>query len=318
MITHPGNLMQKSDTQDLFGLPVDTTVAFSNHKGIYKRRIEKQQRKLLKKLAFLPPFLEQDEKILYVAAGCSPISLLEQLLTGAIIYHLKRCLFVFTNKRILHIPTKSNLAYRKSIAQILYADCSALQIKRSKLVAEYKNGRTEKFPAISGKARKKVTELLKGLFFEGQTSPMLERAHLCPRCTKPLVKGFYTCPHCSLEFKNKVKARRLSVIFPGGGYFYTRNTALGIMDALGETLLSVVLLVALVNTIAGDPEAVGALGFIAAVLAFEKLVTIFHANRFVEEFIPVDRQVTAQPGLETTTANQPKPEEMPCAGWRSR
>ena len=139
---------------------------------------------------------------------------------------------------------------------------------------------------------------------------MLEKAHLCPRCTRPLVKGYYACPHCALEFKNKIKARRLSVIFPGGGYFYTRNTALGIMDAIGETILSIVVIVALVSSIAGDPEAIGALAFVAAVLAFEKLLTIFHANMFVDEFIPVDRHVTVQPGFMPTDTPQTRPEDV--------
>jgi hypothetical protein len=43
--------------QDLFGLPVDTNVLFSNHKNIYKRSVEKRQRKLLKKISFILPFL---------------------------------------------------------------------------------------------------------------------------------------------------------------------------------------------------------------------------------------------------------------------
>lgn len=287
------NIGTQIEMQQIQGLPVDTAVSFLDHKNRYKKRIEKQQRKLLAKLGFLAPFLEPGEKILFVAVGCSPFSAIEQLLTGAWIYLLKRCLFVFTDKRVFHVPTKSNLAYRKSIAQILYADCSSLQIKRSALVANYKNGSSEKFQGIAGGARKKIAELFKNVTFEGTASPMLERAHLCPRCTKPLVKDYYTCPHCSLEFKNKIKARRFSVLLPGGGYFYTRNIALGILDALAESLLSVVLLVALVNTILGDPEAAVALGFVAAILALEKLITIMHSNSFVDEFIPLDQNVSA-------------------------
>ena len=295
MLERKQNISSQIETQEIQGLPVDTAFSFSDHKNRYKKRIEKQQRKLLAKLGFLPPFLEPGEKIFLVTAGCSPFSAIEQLLTGAWIYLLKRCLFVFTDRRVLHIPTRSNFTYRKSIAQILYADCSSLQIKRSSLVAKYKNGSSEKFQGISGQTRKKVAELLKNVSFEGPSSPLLERAHLCPRCTKPLVKGYYACPHCSLEFKNKVKARRISVLLPGGGYFYTRNIALGILDALGETLLSVVLLVALINMLFGDTEAAGALGFVAAILALEKLITIMHSSSFVDEFIPLDPNVTPQP-----------------------
>jgi hypothetical protein len=329
------NISSQIETQQIQGLPVDTVPLFSDHKGRYKKCLEKQQRKFLAKLGFLSPFLETGEKILFITPGCSPFSAIEQLLTGAWIYLLKRCLFVLTDKRVFHIPTKSNLTYRKSVAQILYADCSSLQIKHSSLVANYKNGSSEKFQGIPGGARKKITKLFKNISFDGQTSPMLERAHLCPRCTKPLVKGYYACPHCSLEFKNKIKARRISVLLPGGGYFYTRNIALGIMDALGETLLSVVLLVALVNTILGDPEAAGALGFVAAILALEKLITIMHSSGFVDEFIPIDQNASPQPGVllarstsggsakGTTPPNSgasqcpPKPEDILRNDWRS-
>jgi hypothetical protein len=330
------NISSQIETQQISGLPVDTAFSFSDHKNRYKKRIEKQQRKLLAKLSFLGPFLEPGEKIFLVASGCSPFSAIEQLLTGAWIYLLKRCLFVFTDRRVLHIPTKSNFTYRKSIAQILYADCPSLQIKRSSLIAKYKNGSSEKFQGIPGGTRKKVAELLKNVSFEGTASPMLERAHLCPRCTKPLVKGYYTCPHCSLDFKNKVKARRISVLLPGGGYFYTRNIFLGVMDALGETLLSVVLLVALVNTILGDPEALVALAFVAAILALEKLITIMHSSSFVDEFIPLDQNVSPQPVVflasstpvgaakSVTSPNSgpanaplPKPEDILRNDWRS-
>ena len=35
----------------IFGLPVDRKTLFSNHKNVYKRRIEKRQRKLIIKLS---------------------------------------------------------------------------------------------------------------------------------------------------------------------------------------------------------------------------------------------------------------------------
>jgi hypothetical protein len=282
---------------DLFGLPVDTAIAFCNHKGVYKRGIEKQQKKLYKKLAFLPQFLEQDEKIYFAAAGCSPFSLLEQIFTGAILYLLKRCLFVFTDRRILHIPTRPDLTYRGSIAQILYADCQEISIRRGKLVAKYKSGNADKFPSIPGKARKKITVLLKTVSLTGETSPMLERAHLCPRCTKPMLNGYYVCPHCGLEFKNKARARRISVIYPGGGYFYTRHYALGILDAIGESTLLFLLVVSLIKLIGGDSEAMGTAIVMAILLAFEKVITIMHADKFVDEFVTTDHNIKTQPGL---------------------
>jgi hypothetical protein len=44
--------------QILFGLPVDRDVLFSDHKSIYRQRIEKQQTKLIGKISFMKPFLK--------------------------------------------------------------------------------------------------------------------------------------------------------------------------------------------------------------------------------------------------------------------
>jgi hypothetical protein len=255
---------------------------------------------------------------MFITSGYSPFSLFEQLLTGWILYQLKRCLFILTDKRILHVPTRANLAYRSSIAQILYADCTLLQIKGRYLVAKYKNGKTEKFFGIPGTARKKIAEILKNIPLQGQSSPLLERAHLCPRCTKPLVTDFYACPHCSLEFKNKRKARQVSIIFPGGGYFYARHYVMGVMDAIGESLLTLFFIMALIDIILGKPDSVQVFIFIAILLSFEKMVTIHHANSFVDEFIPVSRRVTAQPGFEAPPAGQTLPEQVLNAGTAGR
>ena len=103
----------------IFGLPVDREVLFSNHKGIYKKRIEKRQRKLIVKLSFLKPFLKNNEHIQLVTTGYSPLNSLAQYLTGFIFIYLKRSLFVFTNYRILHIPATSSYKYNNSIAQVI-------------------------------------------------------------------------------------------------------------------------------------------------------------------------------------------------------
>ncbi len=98
------------------GLAIDPDILFSNRKGVRKKGIEKRQKKLLAKVTFLKSFLEQDEKIIQVTTGCSPVSLLELFLTGWVVYYLKRSLFVFTNKRTFQVLTKPNFSYRQSIA----------------------------------------------------------------------------------------------------------------------------------------------------------------------------------------------------------
>lgn len=99
-----------SDDPKLLDLPVDRKVLFSDHNGRFKKGLEKRRTKLVGKLAFLKLFLKEDEQILLVTTGCSPMSVLEQLVTGWIVYALKRSLIVFTNRRIFHIPATSNFS----------------------------------------------------------------------------------------------------------------------------------------------------------------------------------------------------------------
>ena len=94
-----------------FDLPVNQESAFSNHENIYKRKLEKQQTKFLQKLSSLKPFLQKNEKILLVTSACSPITTLERLIIGWMVYYLRRCVLVFTNKRIIHLPAKSDYSY---------------------------------------------------------------------------------------------------------------------------------------------------------------------------------------------------------------
>jgi len=73
---------QKVVEQNVLGLPVDRDIIFSNHKNTYKKGVEKRQTKLFQKISLLKPFLKEGEKILLVTTGCSPMTIMEQLLTG--------------------------------------------------------------------------------------------------------------------------------------------------------------------------------------------------------------------------------------------
>ena len=57
----------------IFGLPVDREILFSNHNDIYKKRVEKRQRKLIVKISFLKPFLKKGEHVLFITTGYSPL-----------------------------------------------------------------------------------------------------------------------------------------------------------------------------------------------------------------------------------------------------
>jgi len=190
--------------RSIFGLPVDTSILFVNHKGVYKRHLEKRRTKLLGKLTFLGKFLDADEKIAFVTTGCSPCTLFEQLTIGALwVLLIKRALFVFTNKRVFHIPTTRTFNYRGSVAQILYQDCQRLRVKGSTFVAEYHNGRKEKFLCIPRRDRAVIKRFQFATSESDRRSENPQRNHLCPNCTKVLPSGAVTCPTCGLEFKSR-------------------------------------------------------------------------------------------------------------------
>ena len=146
----------------IFGLPVDREILLSNHKNVYKKRIEKRQRKLIVKLTFLKPFLKKGEKILLITTGYSPLSSPAQYLTGFLFVYLKRAMYVFTNYRVFHVPVTSTLNHKNSIAQIDYAGCQSIILKGGTLVVNYmKAGKSEKLKAVAVSERKRIKVLLK-------------------------------------------------------------------------------------------------------------------------------------------------------------
>lgn len=272
------------------GLPVDTDLLFADKNGNYKASIEKRRTKLLHKLGFLQDFLDGDERIVFVTTGCSPASALEQYTIGYLwITLIKRALFVFTNKRILHIPTTTKYEYRGSIAQILYQDCQKLFVKGSTLHAVYRTGKKEQFFGIPRNDGAVIRRMNIAAPEPAEPSERPGRNHLCPRCAHVQNSEPGTCPGCGLAFKTTAEAMKYSVLFPGGGYFYTRHPLMGVLDAIGESYLTLLMLVALAGTVLRSPEAAPAFVLIGAILVLEKLITIYHAKKFVAEFIPCGR-----------------------------
>ena len=296
--------MNSGPGSETFGLPVNEAVAFSTPKGKVKESIKKNQLRMLEKYAaILRQFLEPGEEILLVMRGCSPMSLLEQLTTGWIIVHIKRCAFVVTNRRILHFPAQSNYAPRHSISQIRYGDVDAIKASAflgRKFSVSYKDGSKETFYYVQ--ESRKLKAILDGFRIAGeQPSPVRARHHLCPKCTAPLSTGTYTCSKCGLEFKSEKKARVLSILLPGGGYFYTGHPFLGISDAIGETILLALVASSLYGILFGTSDPAGKIMvfFVFSLLfAVEKLITIYHARHYVREYIPVDKDFHPINGLE--------------------
>ncbi|SDU14054.1 hypothetical protein [Halopseudomonas salegens] len=273
---------------------LDVDFMFSNHKQIYKRRIEKRQRKLLSKIPDLSQFLRTDERVLLVATCCSPTSLLEQLTGGWIVFYINRALLVITDQRILHLPATPNFGYRDSIAQVEYADCEDIRVGSRHLKIRYRNGSKETFLFLRNERAKLKAHFkdFKSGSRRGPSSTLGGRVHLCPRCTAPLQPDHYQCDKCRLTFKDMGTATRLSLLLPGGGYFYTGHWFLGIGDLMVEAGLLLLVADAMSGGLAGQEGSWEAATFFGGLLAIEKLITVYHARRYIREYLPNDRPVT--------------------------
>jgi len=282
----------------IFGLPVDSEILFSNHKDIYKKRIEKRQRKLIVKISFLKPFLKKGEQVLSITTGYSPLNSLAQYLTGFAFVYLKRSLFVFTNYRILHIPATANYSYNNSIAQVAYRGCQSIELKGGTLIVQFEragNGKIEKFKAIASSERRKIRSLLKKkILIAGTIGPLSARIHLCPRCTGKLAAGQKRCEKCQLQFKSKLNAALSALLIPGGGYFYIRQYLLGFLDALLEIGLAVLITYLFVGM--GDQMLLEPMHLaLIPIFLYIKISAVVHSTDFIKEFIPKVKDVKPGP-----------------------
>jgi hypothetical protein len=144
---------------------------------------------------------------------------------------------------------------------------------------------------MAAKERKKIKALLKTTPMDGIQGNTSGRTHLCPRCANDLIEDEYICPSCRLEFKTKAEGKRISILYPGGGYFYTRHWWLGIGDAITEAILLVLVVVALVHALQGGKDSAGPLVFYTVLLAYEKSVSVYDSNHFIKEYIPVEKEI---------------------------
>lgn len=271
----------------IFGVPVDRKIIFSDFKGRYKSRIEKRQRRLIVKSTFIKFFLHHDESIRCLTTGYSPISALEQLYTGLAFFFFKRAIFVFTNKRILHIPTRFNRSTIDAVSQVWYEDCAHLDLKGRTLVVKYKDGSEEHFPYIGRKERKKLKMLLASIQLKPKSAGNLNsRGHLCPSCTNVLDPKSNLCPTCKLPFKSGFQAKLRSLLLPGGGYFYTRHMVLGTLLGIAEIGVATKMLLDVIALSKGVHVDLGWMAVLTFGLIAEKLISAYHTDQLTQNFIP--------------------------------
>ena len=274
----------------IFGVPVDREKIFTNHKGVYQKRVEKRQRKLIVKSTFIKFFLHHGEQIQCLTTGYSPTSILERIVTGPAFLFFKRALFIFTDKRILHVPTHFDRSSRSTVSQIMYEDCAHMSIRGRSLHLKYKNGQEEIFPGLGGKEKKKIQTLLQSLPATPKDAGRLKgRVYLCPSCTHELPAEGHHCATCKLAFKSTLQAKLRSVLIPGGGYFYNRYPALGAMVASLELGLMFFVVHKAMALYQGSSLSLNVLAVGAGALILEKLIATLHAQELAKEYVPEDK-----------------------------
>jgi hypothetical protein len=271
----------------IFNLPVDREIIFTDHKKIHKPRIEKRQRKLIVKVTALKFLLQPKELIRCLTTGYSPISVLEQIITGLAFVFFRRAIFIFTNQRILHVRTSFRRRIGNSVSQILYQDCRAIFIKGRALVVCYKSGQREIFNYIGRLEIKKIKALIEELPLQAETRAVFgSRVALCPSCANVLNSNSSICKSCKLKFKSPVIAKWLSLILPGGGYLYCKQVLLGGVAAIAEIAAIAFLIVQWLDFRKGLPLQWSILAAVAGGLVLEKIVTTFHATQMCLDHIP--------------------------------
>ena len=274
----------------IFGIPVDRDTIFSDHKKIYKPRIEKRQRRLIVKVTALKFFLQPQERIRCLTTGYSPVSVLEQVLTGPAFLFFKRAILVFTDTRILHVRTSFGRKTGHAVSQIMYGDCSAIFMKGRALVVSFKSGHKETFNYIGRREKKKLRALIAELPLQPEApAEFRSRVALCPRCTHVLKARIGFCEDCKLKFKTPLATGLLSLAVPGGGYLYCNKILLGAVAAGVELAAIIVLIIQWLNFRKGMPLQWGILAAAAGILILEKIVTAYHSIQMSHDYIPKSR-----------------------------
>ncbi len=281
----------------IFGVPVERETIFSNHKGMYKSRVEKRQRKLIVKTTHfnIKFFLHNNERICCLSTGYSPVGIIEQLLTGLAFLLFKRALFIFTDQRLLHIPTRIGGSPAGSISQILYEDCAKIWLKGRQLMIRYKTGDTECFPYIGRKEKKKIKAMIENLPLRPKEAGKLKgRVYVCPRCAGNLESGASSCPSCQLRFKRTLIASLWAALVPGGGYFYNRYLTPGILVGLAELIAATGLFYYWMLYFNAEPVNLTLLVCSTGAFLIEKYIMAYHAALLTTNFIPATKDFTVE------------------------
>jgi hypothetical protein len=271
---------------------------FTDAKGVEKPAIRKRVLAGLEKLQQpLRKLLRPDEEVLWISRAQAPASFFEHMTLGWYVQRVTATVLVLTSRRLLHFACDLSGKWKHSTRAVAWGELASAKaaggLFRSTFELRLQNGSRIKYWGLGRADAKKLQAIVPALLAQaaGQGAGTQEMPHLCPACFASLTSGVYRCHHCGQEFRDESTMVRRSLLIPGGGYFYCRQTWLGIADFVTEAVLTVWLVALL---LAG--EQVGLAVFVAVLLAMEKALTIHHCRKFIREFIPAGN-LTASTGM---------------------
>lgn len=278
-------------------------VLFANYKGEENARIREAAKERIGKLsAAISKLLTKDEVVLYTASASAPMNALETYTLGSMGRNASRVTLVFTQERILAFRIDRQGNWRESVRGCAYADLSSTKVGGwlpRYLQLKFKSGTKISFGNLrrgEAKALKQVLPILQQSA-AGQISGKAGMVPYCPTCSAELTPRVYECGNCHQLFRNESSLWWRALI-PGGAYFYAKQGGLGTLHAIVDSFITLDLLIVASTLIAavssgklaGTALTESEIGFayIFILAALEKLVAVYHARRFIREFIPID------------------------------
>lgn len=294
----------------LYGLRVAPSICYSDERGRMSTEIREDQVKQIQRVVpLIRNLLEPEETIFFTTTGSPGFGLADFMTPLFALFLMKRCIYVFTDRRVLQIPLGLTGRVRRSVSSLRYADISAFRfdggytfgtIINLGIRCVTRHGDHEQIARLPYDSLTKLMPLMPRLAGSGTPSPAGQRVHLCPTCGEPLRRNIFVCATCGTQFRSPNLAGILAAILPGGGYFFCRYALMGLAAAFVELSLVLSAFGAVFEVV---PER--ALTISLLILGLQKLAGITHARQLANEFVPIESRRRRYLGAAAAEPRQP-------------
>lgn len=287
-----------------WGFPLREDIAFTDARGIERRRLARRTKCALDKLQVpLRKILEPDEVVLYLARGQIMPGKPERFLLSLQSHYLSQSVLILTNRRLIDLSLKRNGQWNRNVRSARWGDIAKAEVTGilyGKLHLEYRAGTKQTYWRIPKGAARKMKVLTDVLLPKavGENSAALAMASFCPECLAALTPRVYECPTCRSKFKNEKSALVYALLLPACGYFYVNLNLWGLLHAFIDLALfssAFLWVLAALGRVPPQPTPGGPPGKLAcfllagvptAVLALEVWLAARIARNAVRKFIP--------------------------------